>query len=120
MQSDDITRILRTERELAEGSGDVYRRHLGSDAVVIVPGAILNKAGTVASMDLSPAWDEFTMDEEDIRLLADRAALLSYRFEGRRGPTTYRAMMSSVYVREGSEGWQLVHHQQTPIEDAAS
>ena len=48
-------------------------------------------------------------------MIADDAALLSYRFRGRRGDDfTYTALMGSVYVRRDG-AWRMAFHQQTPV-----
>ena len=108
--------LLAVERELAAGAGDAYRRHLRDDALVIVPGQALTKDATVAAMDESSGWDEFTISDERVLELADAAALLTYRFSGRRGEDfSYSALMTSVYERVDGETWQLVLHQQTPL-----
>lgn len=102
------------ERELAEGDGDVYRRLLADEAVVIVPGARLAKEECAAAIDAAERWDELALaDEQAVPVGAD-AALLTYRFDGRRGEQRYAALMSSVWVRRDS-GWRLALHQQTPL-----
>lgn len=46
--------LMEMERRLAHGRGDVYDELLHDDAVVIVPGAVLDKPGCVAAMNTSP------------------------------------------------------------------
>jgi hypothetical protein len=106
--------LLAIERALAAGGADAYRRVLDPDAILIVPGMVLDRVETIAAMDASPGWDEFTMARERVVELADGAALLTYRFDGRRGDVRYAAQMGSVYV-ERDGGWRMIFHQQTPI-----
>lgn len=54
------TELFAIERELAAGAGDTYRRHLAPDAIMVVPGATLDRDATVEAMDASPGWDEFS------------------------------------------------------------
>jgi len=110
--------LLGIENALAGGSGDQYHRHLDDDAVVIIPGQALSKEDTVAAMQESPGWDEFSITEPHLLELGDDGALLTYRFTGRRGDEQgYEALMSRAYSR--SDGaWKLVLHQQTPVQDA--
>jgi hypothetical protein len=109
-------KLLAIERELADGEGDAYRRHLRDDAVVIVPGQALTKDATAAAMDDSPGWDESRISDERVLELGDAVAVLNYRFSGRRGEDfSYSALMSSIYERREGETWQLVLHQQTPL-----
>ena len=105
--------LLQIERELGAGPGEPYRRHLADEAVVVVPGAVLDREACADAMDQSPGWDEREITGARTIPLGDDAALLTYRWRSRRGETTYDAQMSSVYVRRGG-GWRLVLHQQTP------
>jgi ketosteroid isomerase-like protein len=112
--------LMQIERELTTDSGRGYRRHLAEDAVVIVPGAILDKDATIAAMAQSPGWSGF--DAEDVRVveLGHAAALITYKFRAHRPPDTdYSAVLTSVYSLEGDE-WRLRLHQQTPVIEAGS
>jgi len=105
--------LMALERELARGGADQYASLLRDDAVVVVPGAVLDKAGCVAAMAGSPGWDEVGLG--DPRLIESGAtATVVYAFRGERGPTTYRATISSTYARDDAGTWRLLHHQHTP------
>lgn len=107
--------LIALDRELAAGDGDTYRRLLREDAVVIVPGQRLDTAATAAAMDASPGWDGFEIGDATLLSLGDGAALVSYRFDGRRGEDfSYSALMTSAWAREQG-GWRLAFHQQTPL-----
>lgn len=108
--------IIEMERELAAGDGAAYERHLSKDAVVVVPGATLDKAATVAAMNESPGWLSFEFEDERIVEVTDDVAILSYRFSGSREDEEYVAALTSVYRRE-EDGWRLVLHQQTPMSE---
>jgi hypothetical protein len=110
-----LEELVGIERELATGDGDAYRRHLADPAVVIVPGDLLDREDTVAAMDASPGWDEFTIEDERLLALAADAAVLTYRFRARRGEISYEAVLSSAYGRRPDGSWDLVLHQQTPV-----
>jgi hypothetical protein len=107
--------LLAIEHELAAGDGDTYRRYLAEEAVVIVPGQVLTRDETIAAMDASPGWDDFSIEGERVLPLGDAAALLTYRFRGRRGEASYEAELSSVYVGGPDGPWKLAFHQQTPL-----
>ncbi len=109
--------ILNIEHELADGDGSAYRRHLREDAIVIVPGRALDRDATIAAMDASPGWDSFSIVDERLLPLGGDAALLTYRFRGRRGESEYEAILSSTYARDDG-AWKLVFHQQTPLQQA--
>lgn len=107
--TDDLVAI---DRRLAKGRGAEYAEVLHDDALVIVPGAVLDKPACVAAMDDSPGWDAFEI--KDVRTVAtDATTTIAYAFTGRRADATYRATLASTYVRDG-DGWRLLLHQHTP------
>jgi hypothetical protein len=114
-QEPDIQTLLEIERELADGDGSTYMRRLSDDVVVVVPGRVLDKSGAVAAMDDTPDWDGHSFRNGRLRVLDEDTAILTYRFEGRRGYERYDALLSSTYVRESDGEWELAFHQQTPI-----
>jgi hypothetical protein len=105
--------LMVIEEQLADGSGDAYRRHLADDAVVVVPGAVLDRDACAAAMDASPGWDEREITDVRTTSVSPGGAMLTYRWRSRRGEEVYAAVMSSVYVRR-DDAWQLILHQQTP------
>ena len=112
----DAETLVAIEHELAAGDSDAYRRYLRDDAVVIVPSEVLDKEATIAAVESSPGWDEFSIEDETVVLLGEGAALVTYRFDGRRSDLDYAALLSSAYVRSNDGDWKLAFHQQTPIE----
>ena len=108
--------LLEIEEELAGGSGAEYERRLAEDAVVIVPGRALGKNETVSAMNESPGWEEFRIAGARVIEPRPGIAVLTYRFDGRRGNAhTYAALMSSIYSSANGE-WRLLLHQQTLID----
>jgi hypothetical protein len=111
----DIETLMAIERELADGDGSVYLSRLCEDAVVVIPGRVLDKETTAAVMGGSPAWDGREFRNGRLHVLSEDTAILTYRFEGRRGYERYDAVLSSTYVRERGGEWELAFHQQTPL-----
>ncbi len=105
--------LLGIERELGAGPGEPYRRHLAEDAVVVVPGAVLDREACAAAVDASPGWDEWAISDARTVPLTPDSAVLTYRWRSRRGDSTYAALMSSGYARRDG-AWRLLLHQQTP------
>jgi hypothetical protein len=105
--------LLAIERELGDGPGDAYRRHLTEDAVVIVPGAVLDREQCAAAIDASGGWHESEISDARTIEITPESAVLTYRWRSRRGDMTYAAVMSTVYVRRDG-GWKVLLHQQTP------
>ena len=98
-----IETLMEIERELAEGDGATYRDRLSDDAVVVVPGRVLDKSSTVEVMEGSPNWDDLSFANRRLRVLDDDAAIVTYRFTGKRGYERYDAVLSSTYVREAEQ-----------------
>lgn len=107
-----IDELLAIDDRLARGAGGDYAEVLHDDAVVVVPGAVLDKAGCVAAMDASPGWDDADLGDAHLVRGGDTATIV-YRFTGRRGEDTYVATLTSTYVR-ADDGWRLLLHQHTP------
>lgn len=110
---DVLDQLLAIEIELADGSGDPYRRHLADDAIIDVPGAVMTREACAAAMDESPGWDEREISDERLTAVGREGAVLTYRWRSRRGDQTYAAVMSSVYARNRRR-WRLMLYQQTP------
>lgn len=111
----DIETLMAIERELADGDGSVYLRRLCDDAVVVIPGRVLDKAATATVMGDAPSWDGHEFRNGRLQMIGEDAAILTYRFEGRRGYERYDAVLSSTYVRGRGGEWELAFHQQTPL-----
>lgn len=104
--------LMQIEHRLATGGGAVYSEVLADDALVVVPGAVLDKAACVAAMNDSPGWDEVVLESPQLVESGDVASVI-YRFTGVRGDSTYRATLASSYRLPQRT---LVLHQQTPDE----
>ncbi len=108
-----LEELLQIEEDLGSASADAYRRHLADEAVVVVPGAVLDREQCIAAVEASPPWREREISEARAVALGPDAAALTYRWRSRRGTFVYSARMTSVYVRRDG-AWRLVLHQQTP------
>lgn len=105
-----IDELMASEHRLALGSGPEYEATLAEEALVIVPGMVLDARACIDAMNASPGWDRVELT--DARLLeADGVATVVYTFSGVRGEDRYRAVLSSTY-RLGDR--RLILHQQTP------
>ncbi|WP_168800401.1 MULTISPECIES: nuclear transport factor 2 family protein [Cellulomonas] len=104
--------LMASERRLAHGRGAEYAESLTDDALVVVPGAVLDRDACVAAMDASEGWDDVELGDPRLVASGDVATVV-YPFRGRRGTWTYRATLASTYRRTDA-GWRLALHQQTP------
>lgn len=88
--------LMQIEHRLATGRGREYSDVLADDALVVVPGAVLDKKTCVEAMGDSPGWDDVSLDEPLLIEGKDFATVV-YRFSGVRGDATYRATLTSSY-----------------------
>lgn len=107
-------------------SGPSLLPHLSSNPVMIFPGDLILTSvstPTVQEMLQGPdfiPWDRYTLRHDEVIILGRDSALIYYRVEATRNKETFRAICSSAWVLEGSQGheggaWKMASHQQTLI-----
>lgn len=93
---------------------DFYNDLMADDGVMVFPGVVLDKAATVDAIAGASAWQSFDLTDVNVVDAAPDTAFVTYSATAQRaGQASYRALMSSVYVRRDGR-WRLVLHQQTP------
>ena len=92
----------------------VCQEWLADEAVLIVPGMIIDRATFLKALSTEQPWADHHIDEPQAVELTNESAALVYRVTARRaGQPEFVALMTSVYVKR-ADRWQLVIHQQTP------
>src|SRR5512134_639443 len=111
--------LLELERQGARAltSGNAaafYRQCLSDDALMAVPGFVVDKRTFLEAIEKEGPWLSFRIEDPRVIEFTPNCGVFLYRAIGRReGQSEYVALMSSVYVhRDGS--WKLAYHQQTP------
>ncbi len=118
--TDDLpARLLHEEhagwRALCEGRGGAYYyRVMTRDAVMLVPGRVLDRGTILASLEGVPPWDSYEIHDPRVVRLPGGGGILFYRALATRGGETYDIRMSTTYVRQDG-GWGIAAHQQTPV-----
>jgi hypothetical protein len=111
--------LLELEERLwqAVGDRDQYERELASDAVHVFPSfGIVEREAALGGVEGARPWTSFTIADARVVPLGEHAAALVYTTCAQRGDEpAYRAAITSVYRRD-AERWQLVVHQQTPLD----
>jgi hypothetical protein len=92
-----------------------YDRLLTSDAVMVLPGMVMDRDEVLRSWNGVTPWSDYRLDERAVVTLGGEVVALTYQATARRPGQTrpYRATMTSVYVRR-EDRWRLALHQQTP------
>lgn len=110
-----VDSLREVERALWFEGAAAYRRHLAHEALVVVPGATLDRRSTITAIEQAPRWQHLDMYDEQNRALGSSGLLLHYRAEAVRADgSDYTALVSSIYEEGGGDPW-LVFHQQTPL-----
>lgn len=101
----------------AAGDREAYERNLAADAVHVFPGmGVTDRERALAGAAGAQTWESFEIQDPQFVRLADGVAALVYTASAQHaGNAPYTAAMTSVY-RLGEQGWELVLHQQTPLE----
>ncbi|KAF2012826.1 hypothetical protein BU24DRAFT_443142 [Aaosphaeria arxii CBS 175.79] len=94
---------------------------LSSNPVMIFPGDNVFTAASSPTLEqmLTNAsykpWKNYTLSHDEVIPLGESSALIYYRVEATRDDATFRAICSSVWLREGdsAQDWKMVSHQQT-------
>lgn len=110
--------LLELERQFWTGDVDFYREKLSKDAIMVFPEptGILERSEVLESLGGGNRWR--SIDFENVRVLEvqENVFQLVYRAiaERREHGSEYSAFSTSTYV-ETNGSWQIVSHQQTPI-----
>jgi hypothetical protein len=92
----------------------ICQEWLAEDAVLIVPGMIIDRATFLKALSTEQPWADHHIEEPKTVQLTNESAALVYRVTARRvGQPEFVAVITSVYVKR-DDRWQLVLHQQTP------
>lgn len=92
-----------------------YAKHLTDDALLVVPGVVLDKATWLASLASAAPWSSHRIEDARVVGLGAGCAALVYRATAQRqGEAAYVALVTSTYVRRHGR-WLLALHQQTPV-----
>ena len=89
---------------------------LADDAVMIVPGMVIDRAMFLDAVEREEPWASHRIDDPRLVELTEDSAALIYRVTAsRRGRPDFAAILTSVYVKRAGR-WQLAVHQQTPTQ----
>jgi hypothetical protein len=90
-----------------------YGNVMADNGLMVFPGIVMDKGAALDAIRGASPWSTFEL--RNVRSTADESVgLVTYEATAQRGDgPLYQAVMSSVYVRQGTE-WKLLLHQQSP------
>lgn len=107
--------LLALERQFWTKGADFYRQALDRQCLV----AFTEMAGVMSPDQIAGTvgdvvrWRDVEIDVEGLLQPEPTVAILTYRVQAMRDGSSYRALVSSLYVqRDGA--WKMAFHQQTP------
>jgi hypothetical protein len=111
----DDQRILEFERSLWVGEGDVYRRGIATDCIMVVPAEpfLLRGEDAIRAVEQTPRWSDVEISGLQVDRAQEGLIVIGYRADARRGEERYTAYCTSTYQRVGEHDWKVIQHQQT-------
>lgn len=111
----DDDRVIEFERALWIGEGDVYRRCVSADCLMVVPDQpfLLRGEEAIAAVEGTPRWSHVDLSDMHINRVQEGLIIVGYRADAVRGSEQYEAYCTSTYQRVGDNDWRVVQHQQT-------
>lgn len=118
--TDDLpAQLIHAEHEgwqaMTRGEGGTHSfQVMLPEAIMVFPGLLIERAAVIAALD-GVVWSEYTMSDQRVVRLGERAAMLVYRLHGVRDGGALDLWASTTYVYlEGR--WRVGAHQQTVAE----
>lgn len=112
----DDDRIIEFERALWVGDGDVYRRSVSSDCLMVVPERpfLLSGNDAIERVEATPRWSQVRFSDFEIRRPQEGLIVVGYQVDAEREGEQYGAYCTSTYQRQGQDDWVVIQHQQMP------
>jgi hypothetical protein len=111
----DDDRITEFERALWIGEGDIYRRCVATECLMVVPEEpfVLRGEEAIQAVEQTPRWSEVELDDLQINRAQEGLIVIAYKAQARRGDERYVAYCTSTYQRVAENEWRVIQHQQT-------
>ena len=111
----DDDRIIEFERSLWIGEGDVYRRCVSPDCLMVVPEQpfVLRGEQAIEAVENTPRWSDVEISQLEIDRAQEGLIVIAYRADASRGGERYRAYCTSTYLKQDGSDWRVIQHQQT-------
>ncbi|WP_319531502.1 DUF4440 domain-containing protein [uncultured Cohaesibacter sp.] len=112
-----FTPFWRMEEQFWLLGPDYYAGHLAQNARMIFPDpvGIIENGNIIEMLRQAPRWRSVEISERSQARLEETIILAYHAVGVRDSGATYKAYCSSIYVKTEGD-WQLLAHQQTPID----
>ena len=111
--------LWKVEEEFWRGDEAYYEKTLAPNATMVFPSpaGIMDRVNTVQAIRNAPRWQSVELRDTRCLSAAGQTRILVYRVVATRSQdhASYEALCSSVYIQVKNT-WQLLLHQQTPLE----
>jgi hypothetical protein len=111
--------LWKVEEEFWRGDAGYYEEALAPHATMVLPApaGIMDRVNTVQAIRNAPRWQSVEFRDRRSLSAAGQTRILVYRVLAKRSQdqASYEALCSSVYIQVKNT-WQLLLHQQTPLE----
>ena len=113
----DDRRIHEFEQELWLGGAEVYRSKVSDACLMALPAApfLFDGEAAIAAVEDTPRWEQVEFADMQIERPQEGLIVIAYRAKASRGEQAYHALCTSTLLRQGTEEWRVVQHQQTPL-----
>ena len=111
-------RIWDFERELWTGPVEAYDRKVADDCVMALPSEpwLLDGEAARKAVKDTPRWDSVEFSMTRVEKPEHGMIVIAYRAQAKREGQDYDALCTSTLRRVGEEDWEVVQHQQTPLD----
>ncbi|MGB3739259.1 MAG: DUF4440 domain-containing protein [Pontixanthobacter sp.] len=115
-------RIWNFETELWTGPTDAYDRKVADDCIMALPTDpwLLDGKEAREAVKDTPRWDSVDFSGTRVERPEEGLIVIAYRAQAKRGTgdstESYDALCTSTLRRIGEEDWEVVQHQQTPLD----
>ncbi len=111
-------RIWEFERELWTGEQDAYDRKVADNCVMALPTDpwLLDSAAARAAVKDTPRWEDVTFSNTHVERPEHGLIVIACRAQAFRGDETYDALCTITLRRVEEEDWEVIQHQQTPLD----
>lgn len=97
--------------------GQYYEENFHDEGILLLPfdGGMLDKKSVIPIIPQSDSWKQYDFSNIKVLPIGDESAALCYEVHASHGDDQFHAYVCSVYVRQNSNSWQMLTHQQTAL-----